>query len=122
MDVSKTDPNETEGTTDAIEDEREDSPDDNNDESMPLNGGDLDEDSMECVICLTDPREVSLTPSHSSPPNPYQVVVYPCRHMCMCSSCATAIPSQVMTYVVVCLLTTDRATSVQCVVGLPLYC
>lgn len=40
---------------------------------------DLDTDSSECVICLSDPR---------------QVAVYPCRHMCMCSSCAEALPAQ----------------------------
>ena len=39
----------------------------------------LDTDSSECVICLTDEKEV---------------VVYPCRHMCMCITCAEALPSQ----------------------------
>ncbi len=41
--------------------------------------GDVDTDAAECVICLTDEKEV---------------VVYPCRHMCMCMSCAEALPSQ----------------------------
>jgi hypothetical protein len=38
-----------------------------------------DGDSTECVICLTDPRSIA---------------VYPCRHMCMCISCANAMPAQ----------------------------
>lgn len=38
-----------------------------------------DTDANECVICLTDPREVA---------------VFPCRHMCLCSVCAEALPSQ----------------------------
>jgi hypothetical protein len=43
-------------------------------------GGQLvDNDSPDCVICLTDPKEVA---------------VYPCRHMCMCVTCAEALPSQ----------------------------
>lgn len=43
-------------------------------------GGQLiDNDSSECVICMTDPKEVA---------------VYPCRHMCMCLTCAEALPSQ----------------------------
>jgi len=37
------------------------------------------EETNECCICLTDPREVA---------------VYPCRHMCMCRGCASALPSQ----------------------------
>ena len=40
----------------------------------------LDSDAIECVICLTDPRVIA---------------VYPCRHMCLCSSCAEVLPSQV---------------------------
>ena len=39
----------------------------------------LDADAVECVICLTDPREVA---------------VYPCRHMCLCTGCAEVLPSQ----------------------------
>ncbi len=39
----------------------------------------VDNDSAECVICMTDPKEVA---------------VYPCRHMCMCVTCAEALPSQ----------------------------
>jgi E3 ubiquitin-protein ligase MGRN1 len=39
----------------------------------------IDNDSTECVICMTDPKEVA---------------VYPCRHMCMCLTCAEALPSQ----------------------------
>lgn len=35
-------------------------------------------DSTECVICLTDPREIG---------------VYPCRHLSMCVSCAEALPT-----------------------------
>jgi hypothetical protein len=33
----------------------------------------------ECVICLTDPRAVAM---------------FPCRHFCLCMSCAEALPSQ----------------------------
>ena len=33
----------------------------------------------ECVICLTDPRTVAM---------------FPCRHFCLCMSCAEALPSQ----------------------------
>ena len=40
----------------------------------------LDSDAIECVICLTDPRIIA---------------VYPCRHMCLCASCAEVLPSQV---------------------------
>ena len=40
---------------------------------------DVDTDAAECVICLTEEKEV---------------VVFPCRHMCMCMSCAEALPSQ----------------------------
>ena len=57
--------------------------------SAPPSGGDggaaeeggmaLDADAVECVICLTDPRVVA---------------VYPCRHMCLCASCAEVLPSQ----------------------------
>jgi len=39
----------------------------------------FDSDANECVVCLTDPRVVA---------------VYPCRHMCLCASCATSLPSQ----------------------------
>mmetsp|Transcript_9487 Transcript_9487/g.14286 ORF Transcript_9487/g.14286 Transcript_9487/m.14286 type:complete len:451 (-) Transcript_9487:279-1631(-) len=39
----------------------------------------VDTDAPECVICMTDPKEVA---------------VYPCRHMCMCLTCAEALPSQ----------------------------
>jgi hypothetical protein len=39
----------------------------------------LDSDASECVICLSDPRTVA---------------VYPCRHMCLCPSCAEVLPSQ----------------------------
>ena len=39
----------------------------------------LDADAVECVICLTDPRVIA---------------VYPCRHMCLCASCAEVLPSQ----------------------------
>lgn len=47
----------------------------------PAPGGiTLDSDAIECVICLTDPRVIA---------------VYPCRHMCLCSSCAEVLPSQV---------------------------
>ena len=42
----------------------------------------LDSDAIECVICLTDPRIIA---------------VYPCRHMCLCASCAEVLPSQVPT-------------------------
>ena len=38
-----------------------------------------EDDSNECVICLTDPREVA---------------VYPCRHVCLCPTCSEALPSQ----------------------------
>lgn len=48
----------------------------NNDDDGGLQ---LDNDAPECVICLTDPKEVA---------------VYPCRHMCMCLTCAEALPSQ----------------------------
>ena len=57
--------------------------------SAPPSGGDggaaeeggmaLDADAVECVICLTDPRVIA---------------VYPCRHMCLCASCAEVLPSQ----------------------------
>ena len=40
----------------------------------------LDSDAIECVICLTDNRTIA---------------VYPCRHMCLCTSCAEVLPSQV---------------------------
>ena len=40
----------------------------------------LDSDAIECVICLTDNRTIA---------------VYPCRHMCLCASCAEVLPSQV---------------------------
>lgn len=47
--------------------------------TIPGTGHDfVDTDSEECVICLTDPREVA---------------VYPCRHMCMCTTCADALPA-----------------------------
>ena len=39
----------------------------------------MDADAVECVICLTDPRVIA---------------VYPCRHMCLCASCAEVLPSQ----------------------------
>ena len=39
----------------------------------------VDTDTAECVICLTDPKEVA---------------VYPCRHLCLCMACAEALPSQ----------------------------
>jgi hypothetical protein len=51
-----------------------------NDGDEGVGGGQLvDNDSAECVICMTDPKEVA---------------VYPCRHMCMCLTCAEALPSQ----------------------------
>lgn len=50
---------------------------DRNDEEGDKTG--VDTDASECVICLTEAKEV---------------VVYPCRHMCMCMSCAEALPSQ----------------------------
>jgi E3 ubiquitin-protein ligase MGRN1 len=50
---------------------------DRNDEEGEKGG--VDTDASECVICLTDEKEVA---------------VYPCRHMCMCMSCAEALPSQ----------------------------
>ena len=73
MDMSKSDPSnnhnnhnnnsnvEAEGVTEVNHDDDEEltpEDNDNNEESAPLNGGELDEDAMECVICLTDPREV----------------------------------------------------------------
>mmetsp|Transcript_26933 Transcript_26933/g.50309 ORF Transcript_26933/g.50309 Transcript_26933/m.50309 type:complete len:405 (-) Transcript_26933:137-1351(-) len=48
-------------------------------DSSPAPIDNLDTDTSECVICLTDEKEV---------------VVYPCRHMCMCITCAEALPSQ----------------------------
>lgn len=56
-----------------------------NNENNADNGNDedggqlIDNDSPDCVICMTDPKEVA---------------VYPCRHMCMCLTCAEALPSQ----------------------------
>jgi E3 ubiquitin-protein ligase MGRN1 len=47
-------------------------------DSAPVVEEIIDTDSEECVICLTDPKEVA---------------VYPCRHMCMCITCADALPS-----------------------------
>jgi Zinc finger, C3HC4 type (RING finger) len=46
----------------------------------------LDSDAIECVICLTDPRIIA---------------VYPCRHMCLCASCAEVLPSQVKQHVAI---------------------
>ena len=67
MDMSKSEHNNTnvntndnDGPAEADNEGGDESPEDNNnDENAPLNGGELDEDSMECVICLTDPREVN---------------------------------------------------------------
>jgi hypothetical protein len=52
---------------------------DNHAEEAGAPGLELNTDSNECVICLTDPRSV---------------VVYPCRHACMCYDCAQALPAQ----------------------------
>lgn len=41
--------------------------------------GGVDTDAPECVICLSEPKEVA---------------VFPCRHMCMCMSCAESLPAQ----------------------------
>jgi hypothetical protein len=43
------------------------------DDEDVANGGNEGVDAEECVICLTDPREVAC---------------YPCRHICMCYNCA----------------------------------
>ena len=60
MDMSKTDPanTNTNNNNNEMEETTEANDDDSPEENAPLNGGELDEDSMECVICLTDPREV----------------------------------------------------------------
>jgi E3 ubiquitin-protein ligase MGRN1 len=42
-------------------------------------GGDDAENSRECVICMTEPRDTT---------------VLPCRHMCMCSECAKVLRMQ----------------------------
>ena len=52
---------------------------DNNDDNNTTEKPKEMEEANECCICLTDPRDVA---------------VYPCRHMCMCRSCASALPSQ----------------------------
>eukprot|EP01041_Mallomonas_annulata_P011906 gene11906-24938_t len=56
----------------------EDINNDDNEDNNNNNNNDNDADSDECVICLTDPRVV---------------VVFPCRHMCLCLTCADALPS-----------------------------
>jgi hypothetical protein len=69
------------GTPQTVDSANEDLSDSNGVElTVNLVGEDamMDLDSEECVICLTDPREVA---------------VYPCRHMCMCITCADALPA-----------------------------
>lgn len=47
--------------------------------SQPLPDAEVDADTgMECVICMSEPRDT---------------LIVPCRHLCLCASCAASLRS-----------------------------
>eukprot|EP01062_Namystynia_karyoxenos_P058848 TRINITY_DN5030_c1_g1_i2.p1 TRINITY_DN5030_c1_g1~~TRINITY_DN5030_c1_g1_i2.p1 ORF type:complete len:393 (+),score=110.40 TRINITY_DN5030_c1_g1_i2:62-1180(+) len=71
----------------AIADERRQSREDGEDGGSPTPSGDASvaagelatEDETACVVCLTEPRDT---------------LIMPCRHMCLCSGCASSLRKQ----------------------------